>query len=579
MSENNENLEYLNNVHSSLFANNHQPIILVDPETGKILESNLAAQLFYGLTKVELKNSTIFDVSANNKVALEHFLKQAASGKLNSWRSLQYNFAPEVYDVKLIANVLKHQGKDLLFITISDPKRANRYMSETELLYEKQYKSFIDDEMCMFIFDFSGKLIHRFSEKNLKQINHLDDVLKLFNNKDQKTFIKKKEKLENFTTLVRYDDVVLNCKINFRKENESAKIYVIFINISQKLKILDDLREKQLFIERVTEQSPNIIYVYDIFLQKNIYINQDLRKYLGYNEDELPADSIEIVTKLIHPDDLNQFIDYELKTDDWTKEYVQKFRMRLKHKNGKWIWFAGYEKEFLRRKGKIVSIVGVLVDITEIIETQHKLLEHEKKLKEAQRIAHLGYWEYDVKKNEVYWSEETYRILGLKPDVKPRSPEFFYDFISPEDFELLKKNFRTFIKTGKPEELVHRILLKDGTIKYVQEKWNAIHDENGNLAIIKGIILDITDRVQLEQKLKAQNKEYLSLYEEYKSQNEELRRAKTAAEESNRLKTEFLHNLSHEIRTPMNGIVGFAQMLESPDISKEDFEFLCSNDY
>ena len=74
--------------------------------------------------------------------------------------------------------------------------------------------------------------------------------------------------------------------------------------------------------------------------------------------------------------------------------------------------------------------------------------------------------------------------------------------------------------------------------------------------------------MKAEQKLKQQNEEYAALYEEYKTQNEELIIAKEKAEESDRLKTEFLNNMSHEIRTPMNGIIGFSQLLDNPNLQK-----------
>jgi PAS domain S-box-containing protein len=81
-----------------------------------------------------------------------------------------------------------------------------------------------------------------------------------------------------------------------------------------------------------------------------------------------------------------------------------------------------------------------------------------------------------------------------------------------------------------------------------------------NKKILHAVVRDITDRKKAEIELLRQNKEYIVL-------NEELKLAKEKAEESDRLKTEFLQNLSHEIRTPMNGILGFSELLDSPDVS------------
>ncbi|HOP04509.1 MAG TPA: PAS domain S-box protein [Tenuifilaceae bacterium] len=110
---------------------------------------------------------------------------------------------------------------------------------------------------------------------------------------------------------------------------------------------------------------------------------------------------------------------------------------------------------------------------------------------------------------------------------------------------------------------------KDGSLIDVSILGKPIRFKGGQIAVY-GIYRDITDRKKVEEELIFKNYEIESQNEEYRKINEELHKAKEQAEESDRLKSAFLANMSHEIRTPMNGIIGFSQLLVSPETGKEE---------
>ncbi len=169
--------------------------------------------------------------------------------------------------------------------------------------------------------------------------------------------------------------------IFFTENNKIKRVLGTASDVSERIKLLEENEKKQILIEKITEQTPNIIYIYDVLLDKNTYINKDLRTILGYEKNELPEDSIEIVNKLIHKDDLLQFKKYKNSTLNWDKEYVKKFELRLRSKNGKWRWFYGNEKEFLRENGRITKIIGVLADITERYEYERRIINQNKQFR------------------------------------------------------------------------------------------------------------------------------------------------------------------------------------------------------
>jgi PAS domain S-box-containing protein len=147
-------------------------------------------------------------------------------------------------------------------------------------------------------------------------------------------------------------------------ENEILLVAMLR-DISEWKEIIRQINEDQLFIKSITEQSPDIIYIFDVVQNRNIYTNKDLGQILGYEFDETPHNSTDFFKLYMHPDDKVLFEEYEGFIDNWQDEFLFSYEYRLKAKNGEWRWFSGNEKEFQRKKGKIISIIGTVRDITE----------------------------------------------------------------------------------------------------------------------------------------------------------------------------------------------------------------------
>jgi PAS domain S-box-containing protein len=234
-------------------------------------------------------------------------------------------------------------------------------------------------------------------------------------------------------------------------------------------------------------------------------ISPSWSEVLGWTEEEIlntPA------PMLVHPDDLDVTANSVKNAIDDGKD-VFSFENRYRHKKGHWVWLL-WNGSYSRGDDLIYAMAK---DITHIKRFEDELMASEKRLKEAQKMANIGNWEINFNKKEpdgnptVIWSEQVYRIFGYEPGAFQVSQESFFKHVHPDDHEKLKKALQKAVKTGMPYEIVHRILLPDGSERTVHEKTQVFIDEVTNKTVsVIGTVQDITQQTLLMNQLIAAQK-------------------------------------------------------------------------
>ncbi|MBN1473958.1 MAG: diguanylate cyclase [Syntrophaceae bacterium] len=155
------------------------------------------------------------------------------------------------------------------------------------------------------------------------------------------------------------------------------------------------------------------------------------------------------------------------------------------------------------------------------VALEHELIEHqrveqrikqsEENLKEAQHIAQLGNWELDLMTNTLHWSDGIYELFEIDPNKFGASYEAFLNAIHPDDRAMVNQAYTESLKNRTHYEIAHRLLMKDGRIKWVNEICRSEFDKQGNPLKSFGIVQDITRQKQAEEQIKLNTDRLTSL--------------------------------------------------------------------
>ena len=166
-----------------------------------------------------------------------------------------------------------------------------------------------------------------------------------------------------------------------------------------------------------------------------------------------------------------------------------------------------FQTEFVKKNSLIVSVDVVInsinIDNVPVLYCSARdisdILKYEE-LKEIQKLAKIGSWTYDILNDNLKWSDETYNIFEQKKDEIDLNFEVFMELVHENDRSLLENMYKQSITLKEDYELDHRIVLKNGEIKWVKEKCNNVFNDNGEVIYSNGMVQDITLQKQQEER-------------------------------------------------------------------------------
>ena len=290
-------------------------------------------------------------------------------------------------------------------------------------------------------------------------------------------------------------------------------------DINERRQMEETLRESEEKYRNLIETANEGILVIDAG-HRITYVNEKMADMLGYIREEIFGKSV------------RDFTDDEGKTV-FEENMVQRrqgingvHEFRFITESGLPLWTQVNSKSLFDKNGKFSGSISMLTDITKRKEAETKLkethdnlenlveertaelekafhsyIESKKGLDEAQKMAHIGNWEWEISTDKAFWSDEMFCIFGLNPKDPVPNLEEFYNYIHPEDRDYVRNESKRD-KRSKPLSIDFRIIRDDGEERSVIMQSELVIDEKNMPVRMKGTVQDITERKMSEERIR-----------------------------------------------------------------------------
>jgi PAS domain S-box-containing protein len=557
-----------NQIISGIFHNSMDAILVTSPD-GKILKANEAAVNLFGYTEeeiIQLGRSGLVDLSDPRLPVLLEARRQngQARGELNFIRKDGSRFEGEVTSSVFKDN--KGDGRTTMIIRDITPRKvAEDKLRESE---ERFRSLFRDNLSVMLLIDaetgditdandsalkYYGWTFKEITSRRIHDINLLgeaiSDELKKAREKSQVHFefrhrladgsVRDIEAFASRIVIQGRDymhSIILD--ITERKKNEQ----LMALQLDELRRKQEALKESEHKYRLLAENAGDVIFTMDRDFRFT-YVSPAVTPLLGYTPEEvlmlkvsdiLTPESLKIARKAVA----------DIKTDVPFNEAVAEntFEMEMIRKDLTVVW-TELKGSLIIDEGRGVSgILCVIRDISERKRTMDEML----KLSRAMEQNPTSIVITDKEGNIDYVNPKFTELTGYTLDeAKGQNPRILKSgYTTDEEYRQLWET----ISGGHEWKGEFRNKRKDGSLYWEQATISPVWNTSGEISYYLAIKEDITEKKRIMQ---------------------ELLTAKERAEESDRLKTAFLHNISHEIRTPLNAIVGFSSLLNIPDLADD----------
>jgi PAS domain S-box-containing protein len=514
-----ENLEII-------FSNSKDHFVLINP-TGHVVAFNQAFADFISKNfKQEPKVGMLYmDLVLNHrKESASASLARAFNGEsISKEAAFQVEKETRYFELRYVPVFKQGKVTHVTFSAVDITERKlrdleiNQYRENLEIIFETTTDNFLLSDASWKVVSFNKsyeKFIKEVAGINMAPgMNFLDAVVPHRREVAKALYSKALEGIpasfeaeiaglngERIFHLIRYEPVI--------RQGQVTHVSTSGIDITKRKLVEEELVRDKFFLDKASEAGKIGYWSAEADMTDGkIHWSKEVLTIFELEESDFDG-KISTFFNFVHPED--QAFVAKCVGDAIQKNQSYNIDHRVVLRNGKVKWVNERGQVILNEKENIHLLVGISQDITE-----RKIIEEETKrtqyfLEKAGEAGKIGYWTSEIgfESGRLTWSKEVFSIFQMDPKEFDGRNSTFFNLIHPEDKENVMEISRLAVEENQIYNVDHRVILKDGTVKWVNERGQIVRNEKGGAVMLVGIVQDINERKQVEEILREYNDRY-----------------------------------------------------------------------
>ena len=276
-------------------------------------------------------------------------------------------------------------------------------------------------------------------------------------------------------------------EFQYNKKGEPVRMLGIAVDTTERRQSHEALIQSEEKFAKAFRVSPVPLTLTSARDHRYLEVNEAFERASGWSREEVIGKTPLDINLWVNPAGREETVKLVL-----AKKSIRDLEVHYRRKDGS-LGVGLIAAETIDIDGE-TCIHAAIMDITDRKQAEDTLRRKDNELAEAQRVANLGTWYFDVKNSKITWSEELYRIHGLDPNLPPPSYEECSRLFTPDSWQRLRTTIEVSIKSGTVSEVDLELIRPDGTRRWVSARGYALRDSAGEVVSLHGTAQDITDR-------------------------------------------------------------------------------------